>query len=200
MISENIIKNTVIFLVLIIFLVYYYRTIRKPAQKCETCDGSGKIWDAVHDSHDLQTVNCHDCGGAGQTTKLKTGRTKKMPISLTKNALKKIKELMEINNPKLDSTTTFLRMGVRGGGCSGFSYLLEFDNETTDKDKIFEFSFPEAADAEPKLKVVVDKKSYVYLNGTTLDYATEGFESGFKFDNPNVKSGSGCGCGQSFSA
>ena len=123
-----------------------------------------------------------------------------MPISLTENALKKIKELMETNNPKLDPTMTFLRTGVKGGGCSGFSYLLEFDGDITDKDKIFEFSLPEAADTDPKLKVIVDKKSYVYLNGTIIDHATVGLESGFQFNNPNVKQGSGCGCGQSFSA
>lgn len=105
---------------------------------------------------------------------------------------------MEANSPQLDPTTTFLRLGVKGGGCSGFSYLLEFDGEIKEHDKVFEFSFPKSADAEPKIKVVVDKKSYIYLNGTTLDYATEGLESGFKFNNPNVKSS--CGCGTSFSA
>lgn len=121
-----------------------------------------------------------------------------MPVAITENALKKIKELMETSDPKLDPTTTFLRMGVKGGGCSGFSYLLEFDPGTNDKDKIFEFPFPGAADEEPKLRVTVDKKSYLVLNGTELDYATQGLESGFKFNNPNAKSS--CGCGQSFSA
>lgn len=123
-----------------------------------------------------------------------------MPVTITENGLKKIKELMETNTPKLDPTTTFLRMGVKGGGCSGFSYLLEFDGEIKEHDKIFEFTLPESADTEPKLKVVVDKKSYMYLNGTELDYVTEGLGGGFKFNNPNVKPGSTCGCGQSFNA
>ena len=123
-----------------------------------------------------------------------------MPISMTENALKKVKELMETNDPKQDPNTTFLRVGVKGGGCSGLSYLLEFDGETNEHDKIFEFSFPQSPETEPKLKVVVDKKSYLYLNSTTLDYATVGLESGFKFDNPNVKPKSTCGCGHSFSA
>lgn len=123
-----------------------------------------------------------------------------MPVTITENALKKIKELMETNNPKIEAATTFLRIGVKGGGCSGFSYLSEFDGEIKEHDKVFEFIFPESTDAEPKLKVVVDKKSYIYLNGTELDYVTDGLQGGFKFNNPNVKPGSTCGCGQSFNA
>ena len=85
--------------------------------------------------------------------------------------------------------TVFLRMGVRGGGCSGMSYVLEFDSEKGPHDKEFELD---------GVKVVVDKKSYLYLNGTTLDYVTQGLTGGFTFVNPNAKSS--CGCGTSFSA
>src|SRR2546423_1632708 len=85
--------------------------------------------------------------------------------------------------------TAFLRMGVRGGGCSGMSYVLEFDTEKTPHDKEFEID---------GVKVVIDKKSYIYLNGTTLDYVTQGLTGGFTFVNPSAKSS--CGCGTSFSA
>lgn len=192
----------ILLLIISLFLVYYFLNYTKKLQrktKCPVCDGTGKIWGEVHDSADLQVINCSRCEGKGKIPKKpKRKEGTKMPILLTENALKKIKELMETNNPKFEATTTFLRMGVKGGGCSGFSYLLEFDGEITANDKVFEFSLPETADTEPKLKVVVDKKSYLYLNGTTLDYTTVGLESGFKFDNPKVKSS--CGCGTSFSA
>ena len=85
--------------------------------------------------------------------------------------------------------TAFLRMGVRGGGCSGLSYLLEFDSELGPHDKQFEID---------GVTVVVDRKSYLYLNGTTLDYVKQGLTGGFTFINPQAKSS--CGCGTSFSA
>src|SRR5436190_1466535 len=85
--------------------------------------------------------------------------------------------------------TDFVRMGVKGGGCSGLSYSLEFDSEIGPHDKEFELD---------GIKVVVDKKSYLYLNGTTLDYVQQGLTGGFTFLNPSAKSS--CGCGTSFSA
>src|SRR5207247_11409774 len=75
------------------------------------------------------------------------------------------------------------------GGCSGLSYSLEFDSEIGPHDKEFEID---------GIKVVVDKKSYLYLNGTTLDYVQQGLTGGFTFQNPSAKSS--CGCGTSFSA
>ena len=117
-----------------------------------------------------------------------------MAVQITETALKKIKEGMTASN--LDPQSTFLRIGVKGGGCSGFSYALGFDTEQAPKDKLFEFTFPGAADGEPKLKVLIDIASYLFLNGVTLDYLTEGL-GGFKFINPNAKSS--CGCGSSFS-
>jgi iron-sulfur cluster assembly protein len=109
-----------------------------------------------------------------------------MAVSLTEAAVRKVKELRQAQNlPE----AVFLRMGVRGGGCSGLSYLLEFDTEKTPHDREFEVD---------GIKVVVDKKSYLYLNGTTLDYVQQGLTGGFTFINPNAKST--CGCGTSFSA
>src|SRR5581483_11145568 len=109
-----------------------------------------------------------------------------MALSLSETAAKQVKQLKEAQ--KLPDSV-FLRMGVKGGGCSGMSYMLEFDSEKGPHDKEFEID---------GVKVVVDKKSYLYLNGTTLDYVTQGLTGGFTFVNPNAKSS--CGCGTSFSA
>jgi iron-sulfur cluster assembly protein len=109
-----------------------------------------------------------------------------MAVALSDAAKKQVKQLKEAQNLP---DTVFLRMGVKGGGCSGMSYLLEFDSETGPHDREFEID---------GVKVVVDKKSYLYLNGTTLDYVTQGLTGGFTFVNPNAKSS--CGCGTSFSA
>ena len=108
-----------------------------------------------------------------------------MAVSLTPVAINRVKELM--TSQKLDNA--FLRMGVRGGGCSGMTYDLQFDSELRKHDKQFEVE---------GVKVVVDVKSYLYLNGTTLDYVTQGLTGGFTFVNPNAKSS--CGCGTSFTA
>ncbi|MEI8258152.1 MAG: iron-sulfur cluster assembly accessory protein [Deltaproteobacteria bacterium] len=81
-----------------------------------------------------------------------------------------------------------LRLGVKGGGCSGFSYVIEFADAPRTKDQVFEFD---------GLKVAVDPKSLVFLNGCTLDYEVKLMQHGFKFVNPNENGG--CGCGESFS-
>jgi iron-sulfur cluster assembly protein len=108
-----------------------------------------------------------------------------MAVSLTPVAVSRVKELMTTQS--LDHA--FLRMGVRGGGCSGMTYDLQFDSELRKHDKQFEVD---------GVKVVVDVKSYLYLNGTTLDYVTQGLTGGFTFVNPKAKSS--CGCGTSFTA
>jgi len=108
-----------------------------------------------------------------------------MAVNLTESAIKQVRGLIESQNLQ----NVYLRMGVRGGGCSGLSYSLEFDTEVGPHDKVFDID---------GIKVVVDPKSYLYLNETTLDYVTQGLTGGFAFVNPNAKSS--CGCGTSFSA
>jgi iron-sulfur cluster assembly protein len=86
-----------------------------------------------------------------------------------------------------------LRLGIRGGGCSGFSYVIEFhDGPPRPKDNVFDYV---AEDGTP-VRVVVDKKSLVFLNGTMLDWEQTLMQQGFKFVNPNEKTS--CGCGHSF--
>ena len=109
-----------------------------------------------------------------------------MALALSENAAKQVKELKQAQNLP---DNVFLRMGVKGGGCSGMSYSLEFDTELGPHDREFDIE---------GVKVVVDKKSYLYLNGITLDYVRQGLTGGFTFVNPNAKSS--CGCGTSFSA
>jgi iron-sulfur cluster assembly protein len=106
-----------------------------------------------------------------------------MAVSLSPEAVKRVKELMA--SQQLDGA--FLRMGVKGGGCSGLSYNLEFDTELGKFDKQFEVD---------GVKVVVDAKSYLYLTGSMLDWVNQGLTGGFTFTNPNAKSS--CGCGTSF--
>jgi iron-sulfur cluster assembly protein len=89
---------------------------------------------------------------------------------------------------KRGTPDAWLRLGVRGGGCSGVSYAIEFSEKARDRDHTFEFD---------GLRVVVDPKSLVYLRGAVLDYEVKLMQHGFKFVNPNEKSG--CGCGESFS-
>ena len=104
-------------------------------------------------------------------------------ITLTDDAMAEVKRLMAAQ--KLIGA--FLRMGVRGGGCSGLSYSLDFDSELGSHDRRFEVD---------GITVVVDAKSYLYLCGTTLDYVQHGLTGGFVFENPNVRQT--CGCGSSF--
>lgn len=109
-----------------------------------------------------------------------------MALELSEAAVKQVKQLKESQNLP---DNVFLRMGVKGGGCSGMSYALEFDTELGPYDKEFDIE---------GVRVVCDKKSYLYLNGTTLDYVQQGLTGGFTFVNPGAKSS--CGCGTSFSA
>jgi len=108
---------------------------------------------------------------------------KTAPITLTPNAVAKVKEIMAQQNP----VPAGLRVGVVGGGCSGFSYSMQFENSAGMMDKTFDFD---------GLKVYVDATSVMYLNGCVVDYVETLEGAGFKFENPNVKST--CGCGSSF--
>ena len=80
-----------------------------------------------------------------------------------------------------------VRLAVKTSGCSGMAYVMEFVDDLNDDDQVFE---------EMGVKVIIDPKSLVYLDGTEVDYGKEGLNEGFKFNNPNVKSE--CGCGESF--
>ena len=113
----------------------------------------------------------------------------KATITVTPKAV----EMIEKQIAKRGKPNTALRLGIRGGGCSGFSYVIEFhDGEPRAKDHVFDFV---AEDGTP-VRVVVDKKSLVYLAGTTLDWEQTLLQQGFKFLNPNEKTS--CGCGHSF--
>jgi iron-sulfur cluster assembly protein len=108
-------------------------------------------------------------------------------IAVTDKAASKLKELMLAENK--DPATTGLRIGVQGGGCSGMSYFMDFD-EKRDDDKVFTH---EAVG----VNVLVDPRSILHLSGSILDYTEGLMGSGFTIKNPNVKSS--CGCGNSFS-
>src|ERR1035437_5921476 len=106
-------------------------------------------------------------------------------VTLTPKAIEKIKSIMVDQKP----APAALRLSVIGGGCSGFSYSMQFENEKGLMDKEFDFD---------GLKVLVDGVSIMYLDGVEVDYLETLEASGFKFNNPNVKST--CGCGSSFNA
>ncbi|HSA92568.1 MAG TPA: iron-sulfur cluster assembly accessory protein [Terriglobales bacterium] len=105
------------------------------------------------------------------------------PVTLTPAAIAKVKEIMAQQDP----VPAGLRVGVVGGGCSGFSYSMAFENSAGMMDKSFDFD---------GLKVFVDATSLMYLNGCVVDYVETLEGAGFKFENPNVKTT--CGCGSSF--
>ena len=106
------------------------------------------------------------------------------PVKLTDAAVVKVKEIMATQDP----IPAGLRIGVVGGGCSGFQYSMSFENQSGMMDKVMKFD---------DLKVFVDATSAMYLNGCTVDYVETLEAAGFKFENPTVKST--CGCGSSFS-
>lgn len=104
-------------------------------------------------------------------------------ITLSEQASQKVKELLTAeNNPK-----AFLRVGVRPGGCSGFSYGMGFDEEMHEGDQTFE---------QHGVKIVVDKDSFQYIKGTEIDYKDSMMGGGFTIHNPNAVAS--CGCGSSF--
>jgi iron-sulfur cluster assembly accessory protein len=110
---------------------------------------------------------------------------KQAPLNLTDGAITKVREIMATQDP----LPAGLRIGVVGGGCSGFQYSMSFENQAGMMDKVFRFD---------DLKVFVDATSLMYLSGCVVDYVETLEAAGFKFENPNVKST--CGCGSSFSA
>lgn len=148
-----------------------------------------------------------------------------MPVTVTETAAREIASI--VRQQGLDAEKIRLRVGVKGGGCSGFSYLLDLTEVQKDNDELWEYPFVlAAASAKPAglsvsasaangggggtatatvtggdpftLRVICDPKSYLYLNGTTIDFKDELMGRGFVFNNPNATSS--CGCGSSFSA
>ena len=106
-------------------------------------------------------------------------------ISLTERAAHEVKRI--VTEQKLPDATA-LRVGVKGGGCSGFSYTLGFDDQVTETDQVLEVD---------GVRVVCDPKSFLYLHGTQIDFEDNLMGRGFKFGNPNAAKT--CGCGESFS-
>lgn len=105
-----------------------------------------------------------------------------MSITLTEPAANRVRTFLENRGKGIG-----LRLGVKTSGCSGLAYVLEFVDVLNEDDHVFE---------QHGIKVIVDEKSLVYLNGTELDFVKEGLNEGFKYNNPNVKNE--CGCGESF--
>jgi iron-sulfur cluster assembly accessory protein len=105
-------------------------------------------------------------------------------VQLTENAVGKVREILDTQDPK----PAGLRIAVVGGGCSGFSYSMAFENTPNLLDKTYSFG---------GLKVFIDQASLLYLDGAEVDYVETVEGAGFKFNNPNVKNT--CGCGSSFS-
>lgn len=106
-------------------------------------------------------------------------------VKLTEKAVKEVRRMIQDQKP--DESGVGLRVSVKGGGCSGLSYAMDFDSEKAG-DNVFDYE---------GLKVFVDPKSFLYLKGTTLDYVDTLQDKGFKFLNPNASKS--CGCGESFS-
>jgi len=105
-----------------------------------------------------------------------------MAITLTESAADRVRKFLDNRGKGVG-----VRLGVKTSGCSGMAYVLEFVDEVNAEDTVFE---------EHGVKVIIDPKSLVYLEGTELDYGKEGLNEGFQFNNPNVKDS--CGCGESF--
>lgn len=105
-----------------------------------------------------------------------------MGISLSDSAAERVKRFLANRGKGVG-----LRLGVKTSGCSGMAYVLEFVDELTSNDEVFD---------DKGVKIIVDAKSLAYLDGTELDFVKEGLNEGFKFNNPNVKDS--CGCGESF--
>lgn len=107
-------------------------------------------------------------------------------IKVSETAKKKVVEIM--SEEGFDYKKHYIRVSVKSGGCSGLSYDLKFDKEQVEDDKVFE---------DNGVRIIVDKKSFLYLIGTTLEYSGGLNGAGFVFNNPNANRT--CGCGESFS-
>ena len=118
-----------------------------------------------------------------------------MSVIITDTAAREIGSIM--NKQDLDIESTHLRVGVKGGGCSGFSYILDLTETKKEGDEQWDFTFEVSEGESFNLSVICDPKSFLYLNGTTVDFKDEVMGRGFVFENPNANTT--CGCGSSFS-
>lgn len=107
-------------------------------------------------------------------------------IEITQKALARVRAALAKEN--ISSSEGGLRLGVQGGGCSGLSYVIRFENGPAERDRIFQFG---------DVRVFIDPKSFIYLHGMVLDYEETLMRQGFVFNNPNAQKS--CGCGSSFS-
>ncbi len=119
-------------------------------------------------------------------TMMSTDATQEQAVTLTELAAKEVQTI--IASQELDAEKVRLRIGVKGGGCSGFSYLLDLTETQKETDEVFE---------QHGIKIIIDPKSLLYLAGVTVDFKDEIMGRGFVFNNPNASSS--CGCGSSFS-
>ncbi|MFN5946286.1 MAG: iron-sulfur cluster insertion protein ErpA [Phycisphaerae bacterium] len=120
------------------------------------------------------------------TTLPQTGDNSTQSVILSETAAREIKTI--IQQQELDADKVCLRVGVKGGGCSGFSYILDLTETKKDTDELFE---------QHGVRIIVDPKSLLYLGGVTVDFKDEIMGRGFVFHNPNATAS--CGCGSSFS-
>lgn len=118
---------------------------------------------------------------------MSTSTESEVGVIVTETAAREINTIIE--QQELDREKVALRVGVKGGGCSGFSYVLDLTETTKDTDEVF---------VQHGIRVICDPKSLLYLNGTTVDFKDELMGRGFVFQNPNATAS--CGCGSSFSA
>ena len=118
-------------------------------------------------------------------TQIQPNETAAIGVVLTESAAKEIRKI--IQDQELDASKVRLRVGVKGGGCSGFSYVLDLTENQKETDEIFE---------QHGIQIVCDPKSLLYLSGTKIDFRDEIMGRGFVFSNPNASPS--CGCGSSF--
>jgi iron-sulfur cluster assembly accessory protein len=121
----------------------------------------------------------------GKEHDMSTEATQDQAVILTETAAREILTIVE--QQELDADKVRLRVGVKGGGCSGFSYLLDLTETQKDTDEVFE---------QHGIKIIIDPKSLLYLGGVIVDFKDELMGRGFVFNNPNATSS--CGCGSSF--
>jgi iron-sulfur cluster assembly protein len=134
-----------------------------------------------------QTAGASESSSASQTAESSAApNSPQKGVNVTNRAIKRIRVAMAKENIAPDQGG--LRLGVQGGGCSGLSYNIRFDTQPRERDRVYDYD---------GVRVFVDPKSFIYLNGMTLDYEETLMRQGFNFINPN--STKSCGCGSSFS-